>query len=79
MQLKSTGIAIETSYIKDWASRLSSMAQNLRANHRDATVIEFSTYKLFDSILGDPKAYKQTAKLQNMTEFCDAYSGYVAI
>jgi hypothetical protein len=79
MELKSKGNAIQASDIQDWASHLGSMTQNLRTNHPDATVIEFSTYKLFDSILADPKAFKQTTKLQNMTDFCNAYSGYVAI
>jgi phospholipase/lecithinase/hemolysin len=79
MELQSTGHAIQASDIDDWARHLGIMTQNLRANHPDATVIEFSTYKLFDSILSNPKAYKQTAKLQNMTDFCNAYSGYVVI
>jgi hypothetical protein len=55
------------------------MTSKLRARHPDATVIEFSTYKLFESILNDTKAYKQTAGLTIMDTFCDGYSKSVTL
>ncbi len=69
-----TGLVTEATSVKDWGSRLTNMTDRLRTRHPDTTVIEFSTYKLFESILNDTKAYKQTAGLKILDTFCDGYS-----
>jgi hypothetical protein len=74
-----TGLISEATSIKDWGSRLGTMSNNLRAKHPDATVIEFSTYKLFESILNNTKAYKQTSGLTILDTFCDGYSKSVIL
>jgi hypothetical protein len=73
-----TGLVTEATSVKDWGSRLANMTNKLRVRHPDATVIEFSTYKLFESILNNTKAYKQTAGLTVMDTFCDGYSKFVS-
>ena len=74
-----TGLVTEATFIKDWGNHLNNMTNKLRARHPDTTVIEFSTYKLFESILNDTKAYKQTAGLTIMDTFCDGYSKSVTL
>jgi hypothetical protein len=61
----------ETKTIQDWGSRLANLTSIFQKNHPDATIIEFSTYKVLDAILDKPSVYAQTASLKNVTGFCD--------
>jgi len=65
--------ALEAADIKDFNSKLASLATNLMARHRDATVFVFDANKLFSQVLANPDSYSQTAIYKNTTTYCAAY------
>ena len=68
------GIATEVAALKNWGSRLGSLAQTLTTQHPDVMARTFSTYAVFDRINQNPKSYQQTSNLRDVTGFCQQYA-----
>jgi phospholipase/lecithinase/hemolysin len=63
----------EGKVIVDWNRRLSAMVATFRASHTGTTVFVHDTWGLYNSVIENPKSYKQTAGLRNVTDYCTAY------
>ncbi|KAJ8118333.1 hypothetical protein OPT61_g664 [Boeremia exigua] len=70
------GYAVEAEgkVIQDWNQRLTSMTQAFKKKNKDANLFVHDTYKVFNDVINNPKAYPQTSGLKNVTDFCAAYA-----
>lgn len=64
----------EGKIILDWNKRLTSMTAVFKKKHADANLFVHDTYKVFNDVIKDPRAYPQTTGLKNVTSYCAAYA-----
>ncbi|KAJ4381828.1 hypothetical protein N0V86_003193 [Didymella sp. IMI 355093] len=69
------GYAVETEgkVILDWNKRLGAMTKAFKKRHAEVQVFVHDTYKVFDDVIKNPKAYTQTSAYKNVTGYCAAY------
>lgn len=70
------GYAVETEgkVIGDWNARVTKLSKAFKKRHADANLFVHDTYKVFDDVIKNPKAWEQTSGLKNVTGFCKAYA-----
>ncbi|OSS51073.1 hypothetical protein B5807_04688 [Epicoccum nigrum] len=64
----------EGKIIVDWNKRLSAMTAAFKKNHTEANLFVHDTYKVYDDVIKNPKAWPQTSGLKNVTGYCTAYA-----
>jgi phospholipase/lecithinase/hemolysin len=67
-------LSSEQAALKDWAGRLNKLSETLKSRHPEVMARTFSTYRVFEKILENPKTFPQTTGLKEITGFCDQYS-----
>lgn len=70
------GYAVENEgkVIVDWNKRLTALTAAFKKGHKDSNVFVHDTYKVYDDVIKNPKAYPQTSGLKNVTGYCAAYA-----
>ncbi|KAH7092957.1 hypothetical protein FB567DRAFT_159713 [Paraphoma chrysanthemicola] len=63
----------EGKVIADWNARVVNLTTQFKATHKGVEAFVFDTNALYQKVIADPKSFKQTAGLKNVTGFCDAY------
>lgn len=66
-------VQAEGKVILDWNSRLTALTKAFKKSHGDVQVFVHDTYKVFDEVIKNPKAYPQTSGYKNVTGYCAAY------
>lgn len=70
------GYAVENEgkVILDWNKRLSALTAGFKKSHADANLFVHDTYKVYDDVIKNVKAWPQTSGLKNVTGYCAAYA-----